>query len=307
MISCFTPSSSSSTSEVATHKLVTYLHTLTSSSDGDHTGKLRVIVSTLHRLTTTSSSMTDDTVISVMAGNRSSPILLSLLTKLVKQDKSLQQLMRASANSITNSISGETVPLLFLAAVRACLKQLGDEVPVEGGGRAAMMTRLKKMKIEEMVVPCNELVRGGSVMVEEVLVRVTRRAVMEGKEKEGLQLLTAFTDSLPPSSHSSTHSHSNDIHEMDLSPSDPAHPITVHGLTCDLMELLDPNILQLCPSEGRKIIVGTGGGRGEVVGGKVVVSPQQSYLLGRVVHQSSWVVLRDTIANLLDPHCCQEW
>ena len=313
VISCLTSSSSSSSSSMsdeATRKLVMFLCQAVSGCH-DYSDELRVIVSTLHRLITSpsssssvsSSSVTSEAVVAVMSSSRSSPSFLSLLTKAAKQHRNLLQPLRATMATLLTLTSAKRAPHLFSVAVRACSKQLEEEESIAEGGKAAMLSRVKEMKSEKLLGACSELVQRGDVGVEEVLVRVARKAVEEGKEREGLTLLTRLDNSLPPLPH--THSfttHGNDIHEqMDWSPTASHAPkISVHGLTTDLIEVLDPNILALCPSEVQRFLfspAGGGGGAGRGVG------PQQSYLMGRVTHQSSWVVSRNTIMTLLDPTC----
>ena len=294
IISCF--STTSSSSETSTRKLVTFLQKSLSGSHGNFSDTLKFTVITIHQLVAYEPKET----VLAFARNPSSPLLVSFLIKFARQHQSVLQPLKLAITALLNSVSEKNVPLLFSAALKSCKQQLERE-EVGRKNQSAILCDLKETKIDKVLVLCSEMVKSGSVMVEEVMVKIARKAVTEGKEKEAFQLLTTLYTTLPSSPLSSSFAElpANDIHEpMDYSSGDCAPQLSIQGLVCDLLEVLDPNLLQLCLSDGQKVIFG--GGEGE----KVIMPYQQSYLLGRVVHQSSWHVVRETITALLNPQWC---
>lgn len=291
----------SSSSTFAGHKLIKYLQELSTGCRGNCSARLEFIMSTILNLVTSSSNKT---LISTLARNPSSPLLFSLLTKLARQYQVVLHSLRTVVTTIMDTISMDELPSMFSLALQSCSRQIGDGEHSDTSDQAAIIMReVKEMKIEQALVTCNDMVRSGNVMVEDVMVGVARRAVMEGGEKDTFRLLTSLISSLPPlppPPHSLSHSPvTSDRVPMDSSLSGNVPTLSVHGLACDLLEVLDPNLLQLCPADGRKVIFG---GKSTSETGSV----QQSYLLARVVHQSSWCVVRETITALLNRHCCSD-
>ena len=290
ILSCF--STASGTSEASTRKLVTLLQKSLSDNHDDFSDTLKFIVTTIAVQLDVSESKE---AVLVFARNPSSPLLFSLLMKLARRHRSVLQPLKETISSFVSFVSGQKVPLLFSAALKSCTQQLEKE-EVGRKDQAAILLGLKEATFDKALVPCSEMVKRGSRKVEEVMVKIARKSVTEGREKEAFQLLTALYTTFSGSPLSSLNLLPvNDIHKpMDCSSSDPAPLLSIQGLVCDLLEILDPNLLQVCMSEGQKVIFGRGENE------KTIVPYQQSYLLGRVVHQSSWLVVRETIKALLN-------
>ena len=261
----------------------------------------------------------------------------------------LQYLLGASES--LKSLSSSAL-VSFQATVKSCAEQLGVKHTSESGDVMLKWSKLvaKTCKeISEMRSPfeaegalirtCQSLTQGNVVLIEDVIRAVAKQAVCLGKEAKCVELLDkirSFSSKNPPivlqyspeifipnqtetDSEDGSTEHDNPLEMMDFAEQgslegfSTAHTLDLMGLFVDWLQLLDPEVLSLCPESMQQIVFS---GNSHQFSTLPTSTPHpspsllisgQGYLLARLTHESTWTTVTKTISALLDSRQLKEW
>ena len=226
----------------------------------------------------------------------------------------------------------------FQAAVKSCAKQLGLKVSPERENNSEKVAKVARdcaagireepdLFSREQAMMIGDICRlvgveKQSTQVEIVLSSLVQQSIVSGRERECIDLIQKLEWRCRPiASHYCPEvfqSPSQVPGEKDGSGGESAAvrdagyvssshlplvaSLDMSGLKVDLLELLDPEILSVSP-ELMKREVFNRRKEGEELGGPLVGRqqslPASSYLMARLVHESSWSTLHRTITSLL--------
>ena len=237
----------------------------------------------------------------------------------------------------------------FQATVKSCAEQLGVKHASESGDLVQRWSKLAAKtckEVSEMKSPfeaegtlirtCQSLTHGNVVLVEDIARAVAKQSVGLGKEAKCIELLNkirSFSSKNPPivlqyspeiftpnqTERDGSTERDNPPEIMDfveqgsLEGFSTAHTLDLTGLFVDWLQLLDPEILSLCPESIQQIVFSGISHRSSTLPTSTPhPSPSlqisgQGYLLARLTHESSWVTVTRTISFLLDSGQLKEW
>ena len=261
----------------------------------------------------------------------------------------LQYLLGASES--LKSLSSSAL-VSFQATVKSCAEQLGVKHTSESGDAVLKWSKLvaKTCKeISEMRSPfeaegalirtCQSLTQGNVVLIEDVIRAVAKQAVGLGKEAKCIELLDkirSFSSKNPPivlqyspeifipnrtetDSEDGSTEHDNPLEVMDFAEQDSsegfstAHTLDLMGLFVDWLQLLDPEVLSLCPESMQQIVFSGNSHQFSMLPTSTphpspsLLTSGQGYLLARLTHESTWTTVTKTISALLDSRQLKEW
>ena len=232
----------------------------------------------------------------------------------------------------------------FQAAVKSCAEQLGVKRPSESGDvvqRWSKVVRKTCTNVSDarnpfendgaLVRTCQDLSQNSIVLIEDVVHVLAKRAISLGKEAKCIEILNrirSYSDVNPPivlqyspetfvpsqtesSNGDGDGEHREPSEMMELSEQGStdgfttAHALDLNGLLVDWLELLDPEILSLCPESVQQMVFSSSHQFATPPSSSIrpsssLLISSQGYLLARLTHESSWVTVTSTISALLD-------
>ena len=299
----------------------------------------------LHKVVVQCTGRTRRQVLEGMAKSTFAISLLRLLTRIwqLQQDDcdaiTEEELFKPTVKQISDSLAslkfGTKLKQLprFQAVVKACAKSLGlktlperesqlEKIIKVTEGCVSGIRREKDLFSSDQAMMIGDIVRlvgteKQSPHVEKVLSALVCRSITCCAEVRCMELLHSlewrcrpialyhcpdvfrgahWTGNLEETAKAATHgtignvstSHPPFVHSLDMS-----------GLKVDLLELLDPEIVRVTPELSHKEVFGR-----SVQNGGVRLGP--GYLMARLVHESSWDTLLQTVTCLLEKECLDE-
>ena len=261
----------------------------------------------------------------------------------------LQYLLGAS-ESLKSPSSSALVS--FQATVKSCAEQLGVKHTSEGGDVVLKWSKLVAKTCKEisevrssfeaegaLIRTCQSLTQGNVVLIEDIIRAVAKQAVSLGKEAKCIELLDkirSFPSKNPPivlqyspeifipnqaeidsedgsTEHDSPPEMMNFAEQGSSEGFSTAHTLDLTGLFVDWVQLLDPEVLSLCPESMQQIVFS---GNSQQFSTLPMSAPHpspsllicgQGYLLARLTHESTWMTVTKTISALLDSRQLKEW
>lgn len=275
---------------------------------------LKSLVANLHNLLTSDRSK-------VKIISERCPVSLSLFRLLTRAllfygSTKLLNDYRALVSLVLDGNTNGKAPSVFGTTIQACASQLGIK---KSGTKKSPAVVLEERARKEMASDiednyrllgtCEEMVTKGCVHVEKVLKMVARRAIMQRKENQCIDLLTKLHSKidhspLVPLSLCSSSAEDTGIVDAGMdwqASSDVISNLCIRGMSADLIEILDPEVITKCPKQVQGFLFTLPGSESIKHLDNHPQRRVQTYLLERLIHQTSWPMLREGVAAALDP------
>lgn len=314
-------------------------------SSGSLNTPISGLIAALHKMATSGSSKRQ--FLKELVKNPFSISFLRLITKiqLINANEDLSAgLFKATLQHILGVLDSLKVMNqgLFQAALKSCAEQLGVKQP-EGAQLPQKLESVAKKTCKDiskcrdpfeneatLLRNCRYIVESKSPLVEDIICVIARRAIGLGKEAKCIEFLHKIRPfsishipipiqcapeifkcegineeqqlSLEKMEVSSELVDDESVTEFSI-----ASNLDLNGLIVDWLEVLDPEILSLCPMPTQQLVFGSSPDPGIGTGSPAMLVSGQGYLLARLTHESSWPTRTNTIASILDHAKLKEW